>query len=67
VGVDLRNFSESDPQANARNVRTIIDMWQAGTIRPAVSTRFALDEGAQALRVLESRQALGKLVVDVGN
>lgn len=65
VGVDLRNFSESDPQANARNVRTIIDMWQAGTIKPAVSVRFALDEGAQALRVLESRQALGKLVVDV--
>jgi NADPH:quinone reductase-like Zn-dependent oxidoreductase len=43
----------------------IIDMWQAGTIKPAVSTRFSLDQGAQALRVLESRQALGKLVVDV--
>jgi NADPH2:quinone reductase len=67
VGVDLRNFSESDPQANARNVQTIIDLWQAGKIRPAVSTRFAFEQGAQALVALESRQALGKLVVDVSS
>jgi NADPH2:quinone reductase len=36
-----------------------------GAIRPLVCTRFPLDDGADALRLIEQRGAMGKVVLDV--
>jgi len=34
-------------------------------VRPLIGQRFALDQAAEALKVIERRQALGKIVLDV--
>jgi NADPH2:quinone reductase len=41
-------------------------MIRAGTLRPIVGRRFPLAEAAAALSHLDSRQALGKVVLEVG-
>src|SRR5215217_3059125 len=37
----------------------------AGVVRPVVGARFALEDGAEAMRLIEGRGALGKVVLDV--
>jgi NADPH:quinone reductase len=37
----------------------------AGAIRPHVGARMSLDEGADALRLVEQRRALGKVVLEI--
>jgi hypothetical protein len=41
-------------------------MFLAGKLRPHVSASFPLQQAAQALQVLTSRMALGKVVVTTG-
>jgi NADPH2:quinone reductase len=36
-----------------------------GVVRPVVGARFALEEGAEAMRLVEGRGALGKVVLDI--
>ena len=38
----------------------------AGVVRPLVGPRFALEDGADAMRLLEDRGATGKVVLTVG-
>ena len=38
---------------------------EAGAVRPLVGPRFALEDGADAMRLLEGRGASGKVVLDV--
>lgn len=65
IGVDWRSFSQLEPAANDRNVRELIAMWQAGRIRPYISERYPLEQGAQAIARLEARAVMGKVVVTV--
>ena len=36
-----------------------------GTIAPPIGARLPLSQGAEALRIMERREALGKVVVEV--
>src|SRR5580692_8062575 len=54
-----------DPAAHQKNVKELMDLYNAGKIRPHVSEHFPLDRGAEAITHLASRQALGKVVVTV--
>jgi NADPH:quinone reductase-like Zn-dependent oxidoreductase len=40
-------------------------MMFAGRLNPLIGARLLLAEGAEALRILERREAIGKIVVDV--
>ena len=38
---------------------------ERGEISPLIGRRVALEDGAEALRILDRREAVGKVVVDV--
>lgn len=66
VGVAYRQFSRDEPGVNRQNMEALFGMWRQGQLRPYVSERFGLADGADALRVLQDRRAHGKVVVTMG-
>jgi NADPH2:quinone reductase len=52
-----------DPKAHQQNVRELLELYEAGKIRPHVSEHYPLDRAAEAITHLASRKALGKVVV----
>ena len=52
-----------EPQANAAHIQTLFDMLKAGKIKPRVSATFPLERGGEAIALLGSRKAVGKVVV----
>ena len=63
IGVDWRMFIQEEPAANTSNVQTLLKMWQEGLLNPQVTERFPLTAAPEAIARLESRTALGKIVV----
>jgi NADPH2:quinone reductase len=63
VGVFWGRFASTEPAANRANFATLSKMWEEGRIAPSVSEGYRLDEAVEALRRLEGRQAIGKLIV----
>jgi len=65
AGVFWGAWTERDPQAYAGSVRDLLDYYARGLIRPRISERFPLAQGAAAITRLAERKALGKVVVVV--
>jgi NADPH2:quinone reductase len=65
VGVFWGEFTRRFPAIHQKNVATLMGLYLEGQIKPAVTARFPLAEGAAALASLESRAARGKVVVTV--
>lgn len=65
VGVDWRMFIQEEPETNARNLQELLRMWQQGLLAPQVTERYALADAPTAIARLESRGALGKIVVSM--
>lgn len=63
VGVFWGRFARTDPARNRHNFETLGSWWSDGRIAPHVSRTFDLDRAVDALRLLGSRGAVGKLVV----
>jgi NADPH:quinone reductase len=65
IGVFWGEFARRSPEAHRGNVEALMKLYCEGRIRPAVTARFPLSKGAEALSRLESREARGKMVVVV--
>lgn len=65
IGVFWGEFTRRDPERHAANVREILALYGTGRIRPAVTERYPLARGAEAIARLGARTALGKIVVVV--
>jgi NADPH2:quinone reductase len=63
VGVFWGAWTARAPHEFAANVRELFALYTAGKVKPRVSARFPLERGAEAIRALGERQALGKVVV----
>jgi NADPH2:quinone reductase len=63
VGVFWGSYAEREPAENAQNIAEMVEMYQAGKIRPHVSAHYPLAEAGQAIRDLAERRAMGKIVV----
>ena len=65
TGISMDILEESYPGT----VKMVNDAVQAladtGQIRPLIGARVSLKNGAEALRIMERREAIGKIVVDV--
>jgi NADPH2:quinone reductase len=65
MGVFWGEFTNRMPEAHRSNVAALMAMYIEGLIRPAVTAKFPLARGADAIALLESREARGKMVVMV--
>jgi NADPH:quinone reductase len=52
-----------NPEAYTDTMRTLFDLHAKGAIRPRISCRMPLERGAEALALLQAREAVGKIVV----
>ena len=62
-GVFWGAFVAREPERNAKNIAELFDLWKAGKISPLISENYPLDRAGEAIAKLESRAAIGKLVV----
>lgn len=65
VGVLWGPFADREPAKNRANFAQLLDWFRAGKLKPHISRRFALADAAQAMDYLLSRQATGKVVLEV--
>jgi NADPH2:quinone reductase len=63
VGVFWGEFAARYPAQHAANVAALMALYLDGCIKPAVTERFPLARGAEAIARLGGRQARGKVVV----
>ncbi|MCI5044662.1 MAG: zinc-binding dehydrogenase, partial [Aquisalinus sp.] len=66
VGVFWGASVMRDPQGHAANMQELFALYQSGKIRPRITERFSLEEGAKSLQLLEERKATGKVVLTMG-
>ncbi len=62
-GVFWGAFAAREPAKNAAHIAELFDLWQAGKIAPLISETYPLSRAHEAIAKLESRSAIGKLVV----
>jgi NADPH2:quinone reductase len=65
VGVAWPEYARVDPQMPQECAAGLARMYAAGYIKPIVGKRFPLERAADALREIESRRAVGKIVLDI--
>jgi len=66
VGVFWGEFTARYPALHAANVAALMTMYLEGRIKPAVTERFPLARGGEAIARLGAREARGKVVVTIG-
>jgi NADPH2:quinone reductase len=67
VGVFWGEFTRRFPALHAANVAALMTLYLDGRIKPAVTERFALARGGEAIARLGAREARGKVVVLIGS
>jgi NADPH2:quinone reductase len=65
MGIGLDPMDKRFPGTVRRIGDAVAALAEAGRIHPFVGHRLPLEEGAEALRLLDRREALGKVVVDL--
>ena len=65
-GVFWGAFAARFPDKNRANIAELFELWEAGKIAPPVSETYAFENAAQAIRKVGAREAVGKLVVEIG-
>ena len=63
VGVFWGAHTLREPANHAENMADLFTMYAKGQIKPRISASFPLAEAADALRLMEARKVLGKVVV----
>ena len=65
VGAGWGAYVLGKPDLNAEIGAALEDLVERGIVRPIVGARFPLERAAEALELIESRGATGKVVLDV--
>ncbi len=63
VGVRAGEYGRRDPEAGRANIEAIDRLAAEGKIDPYVCATFPLDHAVEAMRMLQNRQAVGKVVI----
>jgi NADPH2:quinone reductase len=63
VGVFWGSFVGRDPERHRQNVKTLMEWWSSGKLKPHVSSQYPLARAGEAIRELADRNAKGKVVV----
>jgi len=65
IGVAYGASAIIDPAANQQRFARIFEWYRSGKVRPHIGHRFPLDQGADAVRVVTERRAMGKTVIEI--
>uniref|UniRef100_UPI0037C960F7 NADPH:quinone oxidoreductase family protein n=1 Tax=Rhodococcus oxybenzonivorans TaxID=1990687 RepID=UPI0037C960F7 len=65
VGVYWNTFVQSNPAEKARNSKELARLYAAGKLQPLVSNTYPMKAVAEALKAVNTRKAIGKLVLTV--
>ncbi|MEL6875801.1 MAG: NADPH:quinone oxidoreductase family protein [Pseudomonadota bacterium] len=65
IGLRAGESARRDPDLAARNAVAMQELAEKGVMKPHISHRFGLDEAAEALRILERREAIGRVVLEM--
>ena len=65
VGVFWGAFTTRHPDQHEQQVRELMAFYEAVKIRPRISETLPIDQAANALRMIENREAKGKIVLTV--
>ena len=63
IGVNWGGYPAFEPQAARNCLKTLVEWFCDGRIRPHIGKVLTLDQAAEALDILRNRQATGKIVV----
>ena len=63
VGVFWGQFVSKEPQHFKRDVQEMFEWVQEGKLRPHISARYPLAQGAQAITDMMNRKVMGKVVI----
>jgi NADPH:quinone reductase-like Zn-dependent oxidoreductase len=66
-GVFWGAYAAREPEKNRASIKQLFDLWGEGKIAPKVTEVFPFDRGGEAIAKMESRAAIGKLVVRVAD
>ncbi len=67
LGFQFRDFAEHAPDEMARNEDELWGLLADGRVLPHIGASFTLDEVGAALELVGSGQAVGKVVLDIGD
>ena len=67
VGVFWGDFTRREPQVFADSARQLGRWYREGKLKPHVSATFPLARAAEAIQLLASRKAKGKVVIRIGD
>ena len=67
VGVFWGDFTRREPQVFAESARQLGRWYREGKLKPHVSATFPLARAAEAIKLLASRKAKGKVVIRIGD
>jgi NADPH2:quinone reductase len=65
IGAGWGAYIMAKPEVNRQIGAAVDELMQRGFVRPIVGQRFPLEEAAEALKTIDGRGALGKVVLDV--
>jgi NADPH:quinone reductase len=65
MGVASAEFWVNDPDYVGRQWRDLMPLVQSGAIDPPIGSVFGLDETAAAIRAMDERRAVGKVLVRI--
>ncbi|WP_313806545.1 NADPH:quinone oxidoreductase family protein [Sphingobium sp.] len=64
-GVFWGGFMAREPERNRHHIEQLLTWWREGMIRPRIDRRYPLADGGAAIARLASREAIGKVVVQI--
>ncbi len=67
IGVFWGESVRRDPQGHRDNMTAVLDWVSQGKLVPHIHATYPLSETAEAIRVLDRREAVGKVVLTVGS
>lgn len=65
LGVFWNQFTTLEPEVHSANMRELFTWYEQGKLKPHVSQHFPLDQATEALRWVMTRQAQGKVILQV--
>lgn len=65
VGVRAGEYGRRDPVKGAENQKAIYDLVAQGVFRPHIGARVPLERAIDALRMIEERRIVGKVVIEM--